>query len=95
MDSYPFVVFRDGPLGRRAMLEGTRLDVAQVVETVRNASSVEEAAAYLSLSPGQVQACVRYYADHRREIDDYAKRVAAENESLRAAWNGERALLAP
>ena len=47
MDSYPMIVFRDSSLGRRAMLEGTRLDVAQVIETIRNENgSVEVAADY-------------------------------------------------
>src|SRR3989442_7876351 len=36
MDSYPLIVYRDSPLGRPPMLEGSRLDVVQVVETVRN-----------------------------------------------------------
>jgi uncharacterized protein (DUF433 family) len=94
MDAYPLIVFRDSPVGRRAMLEGTRLDVAQVVETVRNeGGSVEAAAGYLGLSSAQLRACVQYYADHRREVDAYAARVERENDRLRAAWEREQALL--
>ena len=88
------IVYRDSPLGRRPMLEGSRLDVAQVVETVRNeGGSVEAAAEYLSLTPAQVRACVAFYADNREEVSDYASRVAAENERLRTAWEREQALV--
>lgn len=94
MDSYPMIIFRDSPVGRRAMLEGTRLDVAQVVETIHNeGGSIEAAAAYLSLTPVQVRACVRYFADHRDEVVDYAERIGAENARLRAAWEREQAVL--
>src|SRR3712207_2421553 len=42
MDEYPLIVFRDSTVARRPMLEGTRLDVAQVVATIRDeAGSVE------------------------------------------------------
>ena len=42
---FPEITFRDGALGRRAALAGSRLDVWQVVETVRaHANSVDEAA---------------------------------------------------
>jgi len=91
MDSYPLIVYRDSPLGRRPMLGGSRLDVVQVVETVRNeGGDVEAAAEYLSLTPTQVRACVRFYADNRDEVSEYAARVAAENDHLRAASERER-----
>jgi uncharacterized protein (DUF433 family) len=95
MDEYPLIVFRDGAVGRRPMLEGTRLDVAQVVETVRNeGGSVDAAAAYLSLDVAQVRACTRYYAENEEEVAAYARRVAEENERLRLAWEREQQLLA-
>ena len=47
-DEHPLIYFRDGAMGRRPALFGTRLDVAQVVTTVRqNGNSVVEAADYL------------------------------------------------
>lgn len=94
MDEYPLIVFRDSPVGRRAMLEGTRLDVSQVVATVRNeGNSAEAAADYLGLPVAQVRACLRYYAEHSDEVDGYAKRVAEENDRLRAAWEREQTIL--
>jgi len=94
MDSYPMIVFRDSSLGRRAVLEGTRLDVAQVIETIRNENgSVEAAADYLGLSVAQVQACVHYYADNHEAVAAYAARVDEENERLRAVGEREQELL--
>jgi hypothetical protein len=47
-DEHPLVYFRDGEAGRRPALLGTRLDVADVIATIRqNGDSVEEAADYL------------------------------------------------
>lgn len=87
------IIFHDSPVGRRAMLEGSRLDVTQVIDTVRSeGGSVEAAADYLSLSLAAVRACVQYYADHRDEVDAYAERVAQENEQLRASWEREQSL---
>jgi uncharacterized protein (DUF433 family) len=95
LDAFPLIVFRDSPVGRRAMLEGTRLDVAQVMETVRNEKgSVEAAARYLGLSDAQVRACVRYYAENRPEVDAYTRRVSEETERLRGIWEREQQLLA-
>lgn len=95
MDEHPMIVFRDSPLGRRAMLAGTRLDVSQVIDTVRaEGGSVEAAAAHLGLGSHHVRACVQYYAEHQADVDAYAERVAAENERLREAHQRERALLA-
>ena len=95
MDEHPMIVFRDSPLGRRAMLAGTRLDVSQVIDTVRaEGGSVEAAAAYLGLGSHHVRACVQYFAEHQAEVDAYAERVVAENERLHEAYERQQALLA-
>jgi uncharacterized protein (DUF433 family) len=62
-------VLRDRAAGGRPGLVGSRLDVARVVETVKQNSSVEEAAAYFELPPEKVHTCTRYDADHPDEID--------------------------
>jgi uncharacterized protein (DUF433 family) len=94
LDTYPLIVFRDSPVGRRAMLEGSRLDVAQIIQTLRNeGGSVEAAAKYLDLTPAQVRACIRYYADNEEEVRGFSERMDAENERLRASWEREQALL--
>jgi uncharacterized protein (DUF433 family) len=83
MDEHPLIHFRDRVAGRRPGLFGSRLDVADVIETIRqNDNSVEAAADYLELPIEQVEACLRYYADHGEEIDEWIERGrrAAERE---------------
>ena len=95
MDEHPGVAFREGALGRRAVLAGTRLDVWQVIETVRNSgNSVAEAAAYLGLPASRVQGAVDYYALYRDEIDDITEREHAAAERAEAAWRAGEELLA-
>ena len=86
MDEHPLIYFREGELGRRPALVGTRLDVADVIETIRqNNNSVEEAADYLELPVEHVEACLRYYADYKDEVDELIERArgAAEREQER------------
>lgn len=94
-DEFPQIAFRDGVLGRRAILLGTRLDVWQVLETVRNhGNSVEQAAEYLDLPAERVRAAVRYAAVHKDEVEEIAAReidAAARAEEL---WRAEQELLA-
>lgn len=70
-DEHPLIYFREGPSGEREpALIGTRLRVAQVVETVHASDgSPEQGSRYLDIEPRQVQACLDYYADFRDEID--------------------------
>ncbi|MEX2211223.1 MAG: hypothetical protein WD689_05610 [Gaiellaceae bacterium] len=95
MDEFPQIYFREGELGRRAALLGTRLDVWQVIETVReHGNSVDEAAAYLGLAVERVQAAVRYCAAHRDEVDEFAARAAEAAERAEELWRAEQELLA-
>jgi uncharacterized protein (DUF433 family) len=94
-DTHPLVVFRDGAAGRRPALAGTRVDVAQVIETLRQSNnSIDETAEYLALPAGYVRAAVRYYADYRDEIDDWRERMHAIAEREHEAWQREQAILA-
>ena len=94
-DEHPDVEFREGALGRRAAIIGTRLDVWQVMDTVRNSgNAVEEAAEYLGLPVGKVRAAVRYYAAYRDEVAEMAARETAAAERAEAAWTAEQELLA-
>lgn len=90
MKEHPQIHFREGALGRRAALLGTRLDVWQVIETVRNhGNSIEEAADYLELPLEKVRAAVRYYAAYRDEVDEFAARAGALAERAEADWRAE------
>lgn len=86
-EEHPLIYFRAGEAGRRPALIGTRLDVAEVIATVRqNEGSVEEAADYLEVPTEQVEACVSYYADYKDEVDAWIERAkaAAERERERS-----------
>lgn len=77
-EEHPLVCFREGAAGRRPALLGTRLDVADVIETMRqNEGSVERAAEYLQITREQVDACVGYYADYKEEVDAWLRRAGA------------------
>ncbi len=87
MDEHPMIYFREAEAGRRPALRGSRLDVADVIETIRqNDNSIEQAADYLELPGEQVEACLRYYADYKSEVDEWIERgrAAAERERERA-----------
>jgi uncharacterized protein (DUF433 family) len=94
-DEFPQIYFRDGALGRRAALRGTRLDVWQIVETVRNhENSLGQAAEYLDLPLERVRIAVRYAAAHRDEVDAIAEREIAAAERAEELWRAEQAFLA-
>jgi uncharacterized protein (DUF433 family) len=94
-DEHPLIVFRDGAAGRRAALAGTRLDISQVIETVlASDKSTGAAAEYLSIPEPWVQACVRYYADYRDEIDTWNERRQTVAEREEDAWRRAQAVLA-
>lgn len=94
-EEHPLIIFREGPAGRRPALAGTRLDVWQVVDTLRSAgNSFEEAARYLGISEAQVQACVRYYAAYRQEIDAWRARHEEIARREEEQWRREREILA-
>jgi uncharacterized protein (DUF433 family) len=95
-DLHPLIQFLDGPSGRRANLVGRGLDVWEVIATVRdNHGSTQEAADYLHIPVGFIEAAVAYYGEYRDEIDQEIELNEAEYERGRAAAAaGERALRA-
>jgi uncharacterized protein (DUF433 family) len=94
-DENPDIRFRDGALGRRPAIVGTRLDVWQVIDTLRSSgNSIDEAAEYLGIPAGKVRAAVRYYAAHRGEVDEFAARAAEIAERAEAEWRAEEEILA-
>ena len=78
IEEHPLIYFRDGAAGRRPALLGTRLDVWQVVETLRaHDGSVAETAAYFEQPEVKIRAAISYYADFAEEIDAFAARATA------------------
>jgi uncharacterized protein (DUF433 family) len=93
-ERHPGIVFRDGPAGRRAAIEGRRLDVWQVMETVwASEGEIAAAADYLGLRPDQVQAAVGYYADFTQEVESWVQRNREEADRLQERWRKEQAAL--
>jgi len=87
MDEHPLIHFREGARARRPALLGTRLDVWQVIETIRqNDSSVTAAAEYLGLPVSHVEACVGYYAEYQDEIDEWTAREQEFAEQAENSW---------
>ncbi|MGH2850441.1 MAG: ribbon-helix-helix protein, CopG family [Solirubrobacteraceae bacterium] len=93
-DSHPLIHFVDGPSGRRASLVGQGLDVWEVIATVRdNGGSTADAATYLEIPTGLVEAAVAYYGEYHAEVDEEIRLNAVEYDRGRAAaLKGERAL---
>jgi uncharacterized protein (DUF433 family) len=86
-EDHPLVRFADGPSGRRAALVGSGLDVWQVIATIRDTdNNPDEAATYLEIAPGLVQAAVAYYGEYREEIDAEIALNEDEWERGYAAW---------
>lgn len=84
MRLYPGIAYRDGAAGRRPALIGHRIDVHQVVETVRaEGDNLERTAEYFRIPVGVVRSAMEYYADHKEAIDQWIareRRYAAEAE---------------
>lgn len=89
----PCIGFRTGGLGRRATLLGTRLDVWQVLETVRNhGNSAEQAADYLNLPAGLICAAISYAVSHSGEIEQIAACEIAAAARAEKLWRAEQGL---
>jgi hypothetical protein len=89
-EDHPGIAFRDGPSGRRAALAGGP-DIWEVIETLHGTGltgeeAVVATAAWGSLTPAQVRAAVRYYAEYRDEIDVRIELNRQEAERQRLAW---------
>jgi uncharacterized protein (DUF433 family) len=93
-DAHPLIQFLDGPSGRRASLVGRGLDVWEVIATIRdNDGSIPQAAEYLQVPAGLVEAAVAYYGEYKAEIDREIELNEAEYErGIAAAAAGEQAL---
>jgi hypothetical protein len=92
MDTYPGIVFRDGPSGRRpAVLGGP--DVWEVIQTFlvedRNTQATSD---NLNLRPGLIEAALAYYADNQEDIDDWIQTNRLMMDDAAAAFERQQAI---
>ncbi len=98
MDEHPGIVFRDGPMGRRAALAGGP-DVWELMDTLkggkaRGEEAITATAELLDLTDSQVRTAVRYYGAFPDEIDRRITLNTADADEAEAAWQREQAALA-
>jgi uncharacterized protein (DUF433 family) len=94
MDEHPLIRFADGPAGRRARLLGTGKDVWEVIAVVRdNDGDAAEAARYLEIPLGLVQAAIAYYGTYTTEIDQQIEANEQEVSEAHAAHLAMQAAL--
>jgi uncharacterized protein (DUF433 family) len=88
VERHPLIRFDAGAAGRRQpRVVGTRLDVHQVVATVRaNDADIDAAAEYLGIDARLVRAALDYYAEFADEIDADAAEADRVAEAERARW---------
>lgn len=88
VERHPLIRFAAGAAGRRQpRVVGTRLDVHQVVATVRaNDADVDATAEYLGIDARLVRAALDYYAEFTEEIDADAAEADRVAETERARW---------
>lgn len=83
MDSFPGIVFRDGPSGRRAGLVGGP-DVWELIAVLRaEGGDIKSAADTLGIGQGLVDAAEAYYQANREVIDSWIESNATLMEEAR------------
>ena len=76
MRRHAIIRFVERAAGRRAALvRRPRLSVANVIETVRASTDLDEAADYLDLGRGELDQVLAYYAEFRDEVDAEIERA--------------------
>lgn len=95
IEDHPLIHFRTGGSGlRRPALLGTRLDVGQVMSSLRAGEMYVAATAdYLGLSEAQVRAAVAYYAEYPAEVDDHLAEEEAFAARERERWERTQRVL--
>lgn len=97
MDAHPAVVFREGPIGRRAALAGGP-EISDVIGAIVGGDVPVEmrtarAADLMAISIAMVDAALAYYRDYTSEIDAEIVERERAADAAEAAWARERALL--
>jgi uncharacterized protein (DUF433 family) len=87
MDEHPLIRFSDGPAGRRARLVGTGKDIWEIIAVVRdNDGNPADAARYLEIPLGLIQAAISYYGTYTAEIDQLIDLNDQETDEAHTAY---------
>lgn len=97
MDDHPGIVFRAGPMGRRAGLAAGP-DVWEIVGALkqlptRGEAAIRELAELLDLGEGQIQTALDYYGEFQDEGDQLIQRNEEEAARAEAAWRRRQTAL--
>ena len=77
--AYRYITTADGVRSGRAIVEGTRVGVHDVVGLILNGASVDDVVrSFPAVTRAQVYECLAYYEDHKGEIDLLVARQMAE-----------------
>jgi hypothetical protein len=92
MDTYPGIVFRDGPSGRRpAVICGP--DVWEVIQVfLAEDRNIRASSENLNLRPGLVEAAVAYYADNQEAVNEWIEANRTLMDEAAAAFDRQRAI---
>ncbi len=103
MEDHPGVIFRDGPIGRRAVLIGGP-DVREVIRSIKSARASEpdldadQVVSLVSTNSGVparlVDTAIRYWAAYPDEIDVWIDEVDSFEAQALLAWERRQDLLA-
>jgi uncharacterized protein (DUF433 family) len=78
--SYRYLTNRPGLRSGRAIIEGTRIGVHDVIGLLQNGETIDTIIprCFPDLTRAQVYECLAYYEDHRTEIDALVAEQMAE-----------------
>ena len=92
MDTYPGIVFRDGPSGRRAAVIGGP-DIWEVIQVfIAENRDTRATSKNLGLRPGLIDAAVAYYADNQEAVDEWIEANRIMMDEAAAAFDRQRAI---
>lgn len=97
MESFPGIVFRPGPSGRRAAL-ARGPDVWQVIARLRllperGDAAIKECARWMALSEDEVRLALAYYGDFPDEIDARIRANEEAAERVRRALEAQQRVI--
>ena len=78
--AYRYLTRQPGVRGGRAIVEGTRIGVHDVIGLLHNGETVDSIVSrcFPCLTRAQIYECLAYYEDHRGEIDVLVARQMAD-----------------